>query len=97
MVHIQVALDSHLRQGSRIGAAVGGVFPQIIARAVAGHIGIAQAGHHGTEVLNVFNILARQVWEKRLFLWWIVMHVTVNQVDTVGRVRRWGGGFSNGR
>ena len=51
-----------------------------------GHIGMAQLRHHGAEVLNALDIVARQVGKKGFVVGQGVMHVAVDEAELGGCV-----------
>ncbi len=57
------------------------IVPEIVPGPSPRHVGVPQTRHHGAEVLNVFDIVPRQVGEQQARLGDVVVDVTVDQAD----------------
>lgn len=89
-VDVQMLFDADRWLGSWIDFCV---CPQVRARPVAGHIGIADPRHYRAEIFDVFHIMAGQIGKEGLRLGVLVMHVAVDNAGGPGSSA--GGGRSN--
>ena len=82
IVFVEMSLARHFDIGRWIGLLV---LPQFLAVAMFGHVGMAQLRHHGAEVLNALDIVARQVGKEGFVVGQGVMHVAVDEAELSGR------------
>ena len=82
IVFVEMSLACYFDIGCWIGLLV---LPQFLAVAMFGHVGMAQLRHHGAEILNALDIVARQVGKEGFVVGRGVMHVAVDEAELGGR------------